>query len=123
MKLTFIELPPFTNRWRREALGDEKLQELQTAILEDPEAGDSMPRTGGLRKSASHRRRARGKERASGIASSTRTLRSRGPSTCSRSTGKWDKADLTPAEEKYYREVLTALKDYHRRLAGESDSP
>lgn len=50
MRLTFIELPAFTSRWQREKLGDEKLQELQAVILEHPGAGDSMPRTGGLRK-------------------------------------------------------------------------
>jgi len=43
MRLTFIELSAFTARWRKEKLTDEKLQEIQSAILDNPGAGDSMP--------------------------------------------------------------------------------
>jgi hypothetical protein len=35
MRLTFIELPAFTSRWQKERLGDETLQEVQAAILEN----------------------------------------------------------------------------------------
>ena len=35
--------------------------------------------------------------------------------------GKWDQRDLTASEEKYYRDVLSMLKKYHRQLAGESE--
>jgi len=37
--------------------------------------------------------------------------------------GKWDQVNLTKAEEKHCRDVLSALKKYHRQLAGESDQP
>jgi len=37
--------------------------------------------------------------------------------------GKWDQDDLTKAEEKQYRDVLSALKNYHRQLAEEGDQP
>jgi len=37
--------------------------------------------------------------------------------------GKWDQDGLTKAEEKHYRDVLSALKKHHRQLAEESDQP
>jgi hypothetical protein len=47
--LTFVETTTFTKRVS--ALGLEKsLRSLQLALLEDPEAGDVEPGTGGLRK-------------------------------------------------------------------------
>ena len=47
--LTFVETTAFTKRLA--ALGlEEFLRELQLALLENPEAGDVEPGTGGLRK-------------------------------------------------------------------------
>ncbi len=47
--LTFVETTAFTKRLA--ALGlEESLRELQLALLENPEAGDVEPGTGGLRK-------------------------------------------------------------------------
>lgn len=49
MKLTFIELPPF-ERFRREFLTDEEYRALQNELLENPEKGDVIKHTQGLRK-------------------------------------------------------------------------
>lgn len=49
MKAMFVELPAFA-RCRAEYLDDEGLRALQTALLENPEAGDVIEGTGGLRK-------------------------------------------------------------------------
>jgi len=47
--LTFVETTAFTKRLA--ALGlEESLRELQLALIENPEAGDVEPATGGLRK-------------------------------------------------------------------------
>ena len=49
MRATFIELPPFM-RHRAEYLDDEAFCGLQRQLMKDPEAGDVIPGTGGLRK-------------------------------------------------------------------------
>lgn len=49
MKAMFVELPAFA-RLRPDYLDDEGLRALQTALLENPEAGDVIEGTGGLRK-------------------------------------------------------------------------
>jgi len=49
MKATFIELPPF-ERHRQNYLDDESFRALQKILMENPEAGDVIQGTGGLRK-------------------------------------------------------------------------
>ena len=49
MKAVFIELPAF-ERHRAEYLDDGQFQALQLALMANPEAGDVIPATGGLRK-------------------------------------------------------------------------
>lgn len=49
MKAVFIELPAF-ERQRANYLDDDALQGLQNLLMLHPEAGDSIPGTGGLRK-------------------------------------------------------------------------
>jgi putative transcriptional regulator len=49
VKAVFVELPAFA-RHREEYLDDEEFRELQETMLANPEAGDLMPGTGGLRK-------------------------------------------------------------------------
>lgn len=49
MKATFIELSPF-QRLREEYLDDQALHGLQNELMKNPEAGDVIPGTGGLRK-------------------------------------------------------------------------
>lgn len=50
MTRTFIEVPSFTKRWYDLGFDDDDLMELQKMLLKDPEAGDIMQGTGGLRK-------------------------------------------------------------------------
>lgn len=49
MKAVFIELPAF-DRHRDEYLDDDRFRSLQLLLMADPEAGDVIPGTGGLRK-------------------------------------------------------------------------
>ena len=49
MKAIFIELPPF-ERLRQDYLTDENFRDLQNALMENPETGDVIEGTGGLRK-------------------------------------------------------------------------
>ncbi|TAG46952.1 MAG: toxin [Betaproteobacteria bacterium] len=49
MKAVFVELPPF-NRVRAEYLDEEAFLSLQLALLSQPDAGDLIQGTGGLRK-------------------------------------------------------------------------
>ena len=49
MKALFVELPPF-QRYRADYLDDEALRTLQRELLANPEQGDVIEGTGGLRK-------------------------------------------------------------------------
>ena len=49
MKAVFVELPAF-ERHRADYLDDDSLRELQRLLMLHPEAGDTIPGTGGLRK-------------------------------------------------------------------------
>jgi hypothetical protein len=49
MRATFVELPPF-ERLRERYLGDESFKALQEQMMKDPDAGDVISGTGGLRK-------------------------------------------------------------------------
>lgn len=49
MIATFIELPPF-ERHRQEYLDDDDFKALQDELMQNPEAGDVIAGTGGLRK-------------------------------------------------------------------------
>ncbi len=49
MRATFIELPPF-ERHRQGYLSDENFRAFQKMLMDNPEAGDVIEGTGGLRK-------------------------------------------------------------------------
>jgi mRNA-degrading endonuclease RelE of RelBE toxin-antitoxin system len=49
MLATFVELPPF-ERIRKDYLDDEAYHALQQELMANPEAGDLIEQTGGLRK-------------------------------------------------------------------------
>ena len=49
MEAIFVELPPF-ERNRQDYLSDENFLELQKVLMQNPEAGDVIEGTGGLRK-------------------------------------------------------------------------
>lgn len=49
MRAVFVELPAF-ERHRADYLDDDAFRDLQNLMMIDPEAGDLIPGTGGLRK-------------------------------------------------------------------------
>ena len=65
MKALFVEMPAFI-RHRSDYLDDEGLRALQNALLENPEAGDVIEGTGGLRK-VRHADPRRGKGKRGGL--------------------------------------------------------
>lgn len=50
MKRIFIEVPSFTKKWFELGFTDDELAILENTLLNDPEAGDLMEGTGGVRK-------------------------------------------------------------------------
>lgn len=50
VKREFIETPSFTKRWFALGFNDDDLAELQQFLIKNPNAGDMMVGTGGLRK-------------------------------------------------------------------------
>jgi len=65
MKVTFIELPSF--EWHRcDYLSDESFRLLQNVLMDNPEAGDLIEGTGGLRK-VRHADEKRGKGKRGGL--------------------------------------------------------
>ncbi|MBI5898992.1 MAG: type II toxin-antitoxin system RelE/ParE family toxin [Rhodocyclales bacterium] len=65
MKALFVELPAFI-RHRSDYLDDEGLRALQNTLMENPEAGDVIEGTGGLRK-VRHADPRRGKGKRGGL--------------------------------------------------------
>jgi len=65
MKAIFIELPPF-ERHRQSYLNDESFREFQRLLMTNPEAGDVIENTGGLRK-VRHADEKRGKGKRGGL--------------------------------------------------------
>ena len=49
MKREFIETPSFTKKWFTLGFTDENLSELQQLLVSNPDAGDTMIVTGGLK--------------------------------------------------------------------------
>ena len=47
---TFIEVPIFNKRWKEIGLGDDELKSLQIMLLKNPDSGQIMEGTGGIRK-------------------------------------------------------------------------
>ena len=50
MKREFIETPSFTKKWAALGFTDDDLAELQQFLIKNPDAGDTMVGTGGLKK-------------------------------------------------------------------------
>jgi hypothetical protein len=47
---TFLSIPLFDRRWSELGLGDDDRLVLEALVMKDPEAGDVVPGSGGLRK-------------------------------------------------------------------------
>lgn len=61
MRALFVELPAFS-RYRQDYLSDDEFRELQAELLSNPETGDVIEGTGGLRKMRrAEQRRGKGK--------------------------------------------------------------
>jgi hypothetical protein len=65
MRAVFVELPAFS-RYRADYLNEEGFRELQTALMKNPDSGDVIEGTGGLRK-LRHADARRGKGKRSGL--------------------------------------------------------
>jgi hypothetical protein len=114
MRLTLIQLPAFAAKWARFKLTDEDLQALEVLLLADPDAGDVIPGTGGLRKlrfaPPSWHVGKRGASRViyAFIAVSSEaylfTL-----------YGKSERDDITTDEKKFFRQVLEQLQRQRKR--------
>lgn len=65
MKAVFVELPAF-ERYRSDYLDDENFRNLQHSLMKNPEAGDVIEGTGGLRK-VRHADPRRGKGKRGGL--------------------------------------------------------
>lgn len=50
MRMSFRQMAAFVSGWKRLGLTDEDLQELESRIMEAPNAGNVMVGTGGIRK-------------------------------------------------------------------------
>lgn len=50
MTRTFVETEVFTRQWSAMGLDDDDLQELESILLENPGAGDTISETGGAKK-------------------------------------------------------------------------
>ena len=50
MTRTFKEMPYFSRQWKQLGFDDDALRGLQNIILDDPESGDIIKGTGGVRK-------------------------------------------------------------------------
>ena len=113
MRLTLIQLSPFAAKWRKSRLTDDDLQTLESLLIADPQAGDLIPGTGGLRKlryaPPSWHTGKRGAFRViyafiePGEAVYLFTL-----------YGKNEQSDLSPDEKKVFRQVLTRLHDRYK---------
>jgi hypothetical protein len=106
VKALFVELPAF-ERHRSEYLDDEAFSALQAALMADPEAGDVIRDTGGLRKVRFGDRR-RGKGKRGGL----RVIYYWWVPGCQfwlfTLYGKGEVSDLTAEQRKVVREVLKA---------------
>ena len=106
MKALFVELPAF-QRHRSEYLDDEAFAALQAALMADPEAGDVIRDTGGLRKVRFPDSR-RGKGKRGGL----RVIYYWWMPGCQfwlfTVYGKGEVSDLTAEQRKFVREVLKA---------------
>lgn len=106
--LTFVETSSFTKRIVAMALED-ALRDLQLALLENPEAGDVDPGTGGLRKirmADPHRRKGkRGGARVHYLWLSHKTR-----IYLVFVYGKHERATLSPEQKKHLRRVVEQIK-------------
>jgi hypothetical protein len=114
--LTFVETAVFTRRVS--ALGlEESLRGLQLALLENPDAGDVEPGTGGLRK-IRLADSTRGKGKRGGARVHYLWLAHRGLVYLMYVYGKNEASSLTPEQKKQLRDIVQQIK-----RSGDKETP
>ena len=106
MKALFVELPA-SQRHRSEYLDDEAFSALQAALMADPESGDVIQDTGGLRKVRFADSR-RGKGKRGGLRAIYYWWAPGRQFWLFTLYGKGEVSDLTSEQRKVFREVLKA---------------
>jgi hypothetical protein len=104
VKAAFVELPAF-ERYRAEYLDDEAFRELQNLLIRQPDAGDLIPGTGGLRKLRFADAR-RGKGRRGGLRVIYYWWEAGSQFWLFTLFGKDEMADLTPQQRKALKQMI-----------------
>ncbi len=112
MKATFVELPAFS-RHRSDYLDDEAFRGLQLALMANPEAGDLIEGTGGLRKMR-HGDPRRGKGKRGGLRVIYYWWDGRSQFWLFTVYDKGEMADLSSDEKKLLRDMLRAELEARR---------
>ena len=112
MKAIFIELPPF-ERYRQSYLSDARYREFQLVLIENPEAGDVIEGTGGLRK-IRHADEKRGKGKRGGLRIIYYWWLSGKQFWLFTVYNKDEMDDLTPAQKKILKDLLKQEMDARR---------
>ena len=112
MKAIFVELPPFA-RYRQDYLSDDRYREFQEMLLENPEAGDVIEGTGGLRK-VRFADAARGKGKRGGLRVIYYWWQPGSQFWLYTLYNKDELDDLTPAQKKILKDLLKQELDARR---------
>lgn len=113
MQAVFVELPAF-ERNRRTYLDDDGFHRLQAFLMLDPEAGDAVPDTGGLRKLRFADAR-RGKGKRGGLRIIYFWWDSGSQFWLFTVYDKDEMSDLTPAQRKMFKSMIKAELQARRR--------
>jgi hypothetical protein len=113
MKAVFIELPPF-ERHRASYLDDDDFRSLQNLLMLQPEVGDLIPGTGGLRKLRFGDAR-RGKGKRGRPASNLLLVGYRIADLAVHGYNKDEMADLTPLQRKALKEMIKQELEARRK--------
>jgi mRNA-degrading endonuclease RelE of RelBE toxin-antitoxin system len=113
MKAVFIELPPF-ERHRASYLDDDDFRSLQNLLMLQPEVGDLIPGTGGLRKLRFGDAR-RGKGKRGGLRVIYYWWNTRSQIWLFTVYNKDEMADLTPLQRKALKEMIKQELEARRK--------
>lgn len=104
----FIRTETFEEDWAGQGLTDEDLTRLENALVEDPQAGDVIAGTGGLRKL---RFAPPGQGKSGGVRVCYAFFPEHGVVLLPLVYGKTSKKDLTPAEKTYFKYLLEQFRE------------
>ncbi|WP_041948673.1 type II toxin-antitoxin system RelE/ParE family toxin [Turneriella parva] len=103
----FIELPSFLKSWTKIGLSEEDLWELEDFLAENPESGDTVAGTGGLRK-IRWAAKGRGKRGGARVCYVDFVRREKLYSIAAYS--KNEKSDISPEEKAQIKKLIDQLK-------------